>query len=57
MKKIKTNELESVMRLLIAILLKLGASSEEIALALGVDASYIRHMMPVKKIKRLEIVK
>ena len=43
-------ELESIKRLIVALLLKLGASSEEIGTALGVDSSVVRKMLPVKKI-------
>lgn len=47
-------ELQNIKRLLVALLLKLGASSEEVGLALGVDSSVVRKMLPVKKLKRIE---
>lgn len=47
-------ELESIKRLLIALLLKLGSSSEEIGTALGVDSSVVRKMFPVKGVKKIE---
>lgn len=49
-------ELQGIRRLLIALLLKLGASSEEIGTALGVDSSAIRKMFPVKKIKKMQVL-
>ena len=49
-------ELESIKRLLIALLLKLGASSQEIATVLGVDGSGIRKMFPMKAVKKAEII-
>lgn len=48
-------ELEQIKRLLIALLLKFGASSQEIGLALGMDSSVVRKMFPVRKIKRVEL--
>jgi len=50
-------ELESIKRLLIALLLKLGASSQEIAAALGVDSSVVRKMFAMKAIKKAELVR
>jgi hypothetical protein len=44
-------ELENIRRLIILLLVKLGTTSEEIGLALGVDSSAIRKMMPVSKFK------
>jgi hypothetical protein len=49
------NELQEIKRLLIALLLKLGASSAEVATALGVDSSVVRRMFPMKSIKKVEI--
>jgi hypothetical protein len=46
-------EAEALKRLMILLLLKLGSSSEEIAGALGVDASAVRRMVPSAKIKKL----
>ncbi len=48
-------ELENIKRLLVALLLKLGASSQEVGLVLGVDSSAVRRMFAVKKIKKFEI--
>jgi hypothetical protein len=53
----KMSEIESVKRLLILLLLKLGATSEEIALALEVDSSGIRKLVPVRKIAKIEFVR
>jgi hypothetical protein len=50
----KEKEDDSVKRLLILLLLKLGSSSEEIGAALGVDSSMIRKMIPVKSVKKIE---
>ncbi len=48
-------ELQDLKRLLIALLLKLGASSQEIGAALGVDSSVVRRIFPIRKIKRIEL--
>lgn len=48
-------EFEDIKRLLIVLLIKLGASSQEIGLALGVDSSAVRRMFPVKRIKKIGI--
>lgn len=50
------DQLEDIKRLLIALLLKLGANSQEIGLAPGVDSSAIRKMFPVKKISKVDLV-
>lgn len=47
---------ESIKRLLILLLLKLGATSPEIAAALGVDSSVVRKMLPVRSVKKIEIL-
>lgn len=52
----KEKELESIKRLLILLLLKLGASSEEIGSALGVDSSVVRKMLPIRSIKKIEFI-
>lgn len=44
---------EDLKRLLVLLLLKLGATSEEIGLALDVDSSVVRKMLPVRKIKKI----
>jgi len=49
------NELKDIKRLLIVLLLKLGASSQEIGAALDVDSSAIRKMFSMKSIKKLGI--
>jgi hypothetical protein len=51
------NEAEGIKRLLILLLLKLGATSQEIGDALGVDSSVIRKMMSVRNIKKVELVR
>jgi hypothetical protein len=45
--------MEDVKRLLILLLLKLGSTSDEIAMALDVDSSVIRKMMAVRKVKKI----
>lgn len=50
-------ELEGVKRLLVLLLLKLGATSEEIGAALGVDSSNIRHLFPIRSIKKIESIR
>jgi predicted transcriptional regulator len=48
-------ELQSIKKLLVALLVKLGASSEEVGEVLGVDSSTVRKMVPIQKIKKLEL--
>ncbi len=55
MKSDNQNDLKDIKRLLIVLLLKLGASSQEISVALGVDSSAVRKMFSMKSIKKLEI--
>ena len=50
-------ELENIKRLLILLLIELGTPSEEIGLALGVDASGVRKMFPMRKIKTIKGLK
>ena len=45
--------LDDVKRLLMLLLLKIGASQKEIATALGVDQSVVSRMFPAKGIKKL----
>ena len=45
--------LEDIKRLLILLLIKLDATSDEIGLALNAEASGIRKMMPFRQIKRI----
>jgi len=46
-------QLDEIKRLLVLLLLKLGSTSEEIALALGVDSSAVRKMIPARQIKKI----
>ena len=46
-------ELESVKRLLVLLLAKLGSDSDEIAMALDVDGSVIRKMISMRKVERV----
>lgn len=46
-------QLEDIKRLLILLLMKLGSTSEEIAMALQVDASVIRRTIPGRKVKKI----
>lgn len=45
--------LEDIKRLLVLLLLKLDATSDEIAIALQVHSATVRKMMPGTKIKKL----
>lgn len=46
-------ELTDIKRLLVLLLLKLGSTSEEISLALQVDSSVVRKMLPGRRIKKI----
>lgn len=46
-------QLEEIKRLLMVLLLKLGSNSDEIALALQVDASRVRQILPTSKIAKI----
>ena len=48
-------ELEAVKRLLMVLLLKLGASPDEIAVALNVSGRRVRQVMPVGKVKKIAL--
>ena len=48
-------EAEAVKRLILLLLVKLGTSSEELGMVLGVDPSAIRRMAPSRKIRKLPI--
>lgn len=50
-------ELENIKHLLILLLIKLGTHSEEIGLALKIDASGVRKMFPMRKIKTIKGLK
>jgi hypothetical protein len=47
-------DLEYIKRLLILLLVKLGATSEEIGLAIKADPSTVRRLLPMKKIKPIQ---
>jgi hypothetical protein len=53
----EVSEIESVKRLLILLLLKLGATSQEIGAAVGTDSSGIRRLVPIRKNKKLGFVR
>jgi hypothetical protein len=57
MAKEKMSEIETVNRLLVLLLLKLGATSEEIGAALAMDSSGIRKLFPIRGIKRIESIR
>ena len=46
-------QLEDVKRLLVLLLMKLGSPSDEIALALQVDSSSVRKLLPGRKVKKI----
>jgi hypothetical protein len=46
-------QLEDIKRLLVLLLMKLGSPSEEIALALQVDSSAVRRLIPGRKVKKI----
>ncbi|MFX0141480.1 MAG: hypothetical protein ACFFDN_48025 [Candidatus Hodarchaeota archaeon] len=50
-------ELDSIKRLLTLLLLKAGATQEEVAIALDVDQSAVSRMFPARKLKKFERVK
>jgi hypothetical protein len=52
--KATLKELESIKNLLILLLIKSGATSEEIGRAIGVDSSVIRRMFPMRKTKKVK---
>jgi hypothetical protein len=49
----QTKELNDIKRLLVLLLLKLGSTSEEIALALQVDSSVVRRLIPARQVKKI----
>lgn len=51
-----SDEIESVKKLLVLYLIKMGATSDEIGLALGVDSSAIRKMIPSREIKKFQFM-
>jgi len=48
-------ELDSIKKLLLLLLVKLGADSDEIAMALGVDSSGVRKMISMRKVEKLRL--
>jgi len=48
-----SDPMEDIKRLLILLLLKLGSTSEEIALALKVESSGVRKMISARKVKKI----
>jgi hypothetical protein len=50
-----TKELESIKRLLILLLVKLGTSSAEIGGALAIDESVVRRLVPARKVKKIAV--
>lgn len=56
MKSLEPKQLADIKRLLVFLLLKLGASSEEIGLALEVDSSAIRRMIPTRNITKARVL-
>ena len=53
MTEVTQKNLEDIKRLLVLLLLKLDSTSEEIALALQVDSSGVRKMIPTKRVKKI----
>jgi len=51
------SEMEAVKRLMILLLIKMGASQGEVAMALGVDQSSVSRMFPARKVKKFENLK
>jgi DNA-directed RNA polymerase specialized sigma subunit len=47
-------ELQAIKKLLIALLVKLGATSEEIGDVLRIDSSRVRQLVPITKIKKFK---
>jgi hypothetical protein len=50
-------EIEGVKQLLVLLLMKLGASPDEIGLALNVSGRRVRQIVPSKKVERFAFVK
>jgi hypothetical protein len=48
-------EVESIKQLLLLLLVKLGADSDEIAMALGVESSGVRKMISMRKVEKLRL--
>ena len=52
-----SDELADIKRLLILLLVKMGASQEELASALQLDRSRVSRMIPARKIEKLTFCK
>lgn len=50
-------QLERIVRLLTLLLIKLGASQSEIGIALNKDQADVSRYMPVRRVKKFQIVK
>lgn len=50
-----TEEVEAVKRLLILLLVKLGASTDEIGLALQISGRRVRQLVPTEGIRRIAL--
>ena len=46
-------ELNDINRLMVLLLLKLGSTSDEIALAFQVDSSVVRRLIPARQVKKI----
>ncbi len=57
MSDVPAKELESIKKLLILLLMKLGTESSEIATALGVSKPTVTRMVPKSKIKELSLAR
>ena len=53
MAAVADKQLEDIKQLLVLLLMKLGAPSDEIALALQVDSSAVRRLIPGRKVKKI----
>lgn len=51
------DELKAIKKLLLVLLLKLGANSDEIGAGLNMHAGSVRKIVPSSKIKKIEIIK
>lgn len=50
-----TEDLQAIKRLLVVLVLKVGAASDEIGVALNMHPGAVRKMIPVSKVKKIEI--
>ncbi len=51
-----SEELESIKRLILLLLIKLGATSDEIGAALNMHPGSVRKLMPGRKIKKFDFL-